>query len=166
MAKHMITRMWIWGAIVMTIGGTLAAAISFVMIAHVGDITAGNRVRFVPDDFFWTTIGLMTFGGIVAGVGYLLQLAAWIGAVFNANRLANKKWFRVLLWGGIVGYLVVLFTLSTVIGRWEYTAVMWPGYVVGGLIGWGIMLPYLIGGTGGMAGQHQQERKTPNAIQA
>ena len=55
--------------------------------------------------------------------------------MFNANRLARKTWFQVLLWVGIIGYLVVLLTLSTVIGRWGYTAVMWPGYAVGGLVG-------------------------------
>ena len=95
--------MWIWGAAVMTVGGILAAVISFVMIAHVGDITAGNTHRFVPDDFFWTMIDLMVLGGIIAGIGAILQLVAWIGALFNTNRLVNKTWFQVLLWGGIVG---------------------------------------------------------------
>ena len=160
MTKRMITKTWIWGAVVMIVGGILAAVISIVMVAHIGDITAGYRQRFVPDDFFWTTIDLMMLGGIVAGIGTILQFVSWIGALFNANRLANKTWFPVLLWGGIVGYLVVLLTLSMTIGRWGYTAVVWPGYVVGGLIGWGVMLPYLIGGPDGPALQ-QPQTETP-----
>jgi hypothetical protein len=82
--------------------------------------------------------------------------------VFNAKRLAEKTWFQVLLWGGIIGYLVVLLSLSMVIGRWGYTAVMWPGYMVGGLIGWGLMLPYLIRGPDGMVVQ-QLRTATPAA---
>jgi hypothetical protein len=155
MVKRTITKWWIWGLVVMIAGGILSAVISIVMVAHIVNVTAGHRY-FVPDNFFWTTIVFMMLGGIVAGCGYFVQLVTWIGALFNTHRLADKTWFKVLLWGGIVGYLVVLLTLGLTIGRWWYTAVVWPGYVVGGLIGWGVMLPYLIAGPDTMVGEPPQ----------
>ena len=88
----------------------------------------------------------LILGGIVAGGGAIAQLVAWIGAVFNTHRLGDKKWFHILLWGGLAGYLVVLATLG----------IFWPTDVLGVLITWGVMLPYLVAGPDGMAVQQPQ----------
>ena len=71
---------------------------------------------------------------------------------FNTHRLADKKWFHVLLWGGLAGYLMVLATLG----------IFWPTDVLGGLITWGVMIPYVIAGPDGMAVQ-QPQIATPTA---
>jgi hypothetical protein len=36
---------------------------------------------------------------VIGGVGLILQEVAWIGALFNARRLTDRTWFRVLLEG-------------------------------------------------------------------
>lgn len=66
--------------------------------------------------------------------------------MFNTHRLVDRKWFHVLLWGGFAGYLVILATLG----------IFWPTDVVGGLITWGVMIPYLVAGPNGMAIQQPQ----------
>lgn len=158
MAKRTITRWWIVGAVIMVAGGILALASALALAAHVGlnvqHITADNRYPFNPnpnDNVFWTILFFLILGGIIAGGGAIVQLVAWIGAVFNTYRLADKKWFHILLWGGLVGYLMILATLG----------IFWPTDVVGGLITWGVMLPYLIAGSDGLAVQQpQMERPT------
>jgi hypothetical protein len=159
MGKRTITKWWIWGLVFMIAGGIVAAVGSIVMVAHIVNATAGHRY-FVPDNFYWTTIVIMMLGGIVAGCGWFAQLVTWIGAVFNTHRLADMTWFHVLLWCGLVGHLVVFATLgiqmALVFGRSEYVAIVWLGYVVGGLIEWIVMVCYLIAGPDGMAGELPQ----------
>ena len=58
------------------------------------------------------SVALLALSLIVAFIGVTLQLVAWIGALFNSHLLADKMWFNVLLWIGIVGIV----TSSIVIG--------------------------------------------------
>jgi hypothetical protein len=158
MAKRTITKWWIVGAVIMVAGGILSLASSLALAAHIQNVTAGNRYPFNPtpnDNVFWTILFFLILGGIIAGGGAIAQLVAWIGAVFNTYRLADKKWFHILLWGGLAGYLVILATLG----------IFWPTDVVGGLITWGVMLPYLVAGPDGMAIQQPQiERPTEPTV--
>jgi len=160
MAKRTITKWWIWGLVVSTVGVMLAGVLVFVILAHASDLTGGFRYSFVPDGFFWTTISLFLLSGIVCGGGYIAQVVAQIGALFNTHRLADKTWFRVLLWGTIVGYLVIFVTLGLQLGfafsNSVATAFVWPGFAVGALIGWIVMVCYLAAGPDGMAVQQPQ----------
>jgi hypothetical protein len=167
MAKRTIIKWWIWGLVVMAVGGILALAGSLAMVAHVQNVTTGGRYSFNSNDnFFWTMIGLMALGGIVASCGYIAQLVAQIGALFNTHRLADKTWFRFLLWGTIVGYVVAFVTLGLQLGfafsGSVATAFVWPGFAVGALIEWIVMICYLAAGPDGMAVQ-QPEKATPAA---
>jgi hypothetical protein len=144
MAKRTITKWWIWGLVIIAVGAILASLMFFVMMAHVGDVTAGFRNSYVPDSFFWTMIGLMALCGIAVVCGIAAQLVAWIGAVINTNRLADKAWFNLLLWGGIVGIAVS------------------PLFGLGALFWWALMVCYLIAGPDGMAIQ-QPQIATPTA---
>jgi hypothetical protein len=69
---------------------------------------------------------LMAVGFTVAAAGGVAQLAAWIGALVNTYQLADKAWFIVLLAGGLLG-------LSF------------------GLIGFAVMVAYLVAGPDSMA---------------
>lgn len=139
MVKRTITKTWIWGAVVMTVGGVLILASALALVAHVQNVTAGNRYPFNPNDnVFWTIVFLIVLSCIVAGSGVIVQLVAWIGAVLNTNRLADKTWFRVLLWGGIVGIVTS------------------PLFGLGALFWWGVMVCYLVAGPDGMAVQPPQ----------
>jgi len=167
MVKRTITKWWIWGLVVMAVGGILALSGSLAMVAHVQNVTAGNRYPFTPNDnFFWTMIGLMALGGIVASCGVIAQLVAQIGALFNTHRLADQTWFRGLLWGTIVGYVVAFVTLGLQLAfafsNSVATAFVWPGFAVGALIEWIVMICYLAAGPDGMAGE-PPEIATPTA---
>jgi hypothetical protein len=143
MAKRTITKWWIWGLVVIAVGGILILASSLALAAHVVNVTAGGSSKYVPDNFLWTAVAVMILGGIVSGGGAVAQLVAWIGAVFNTNRLEDKKWFNLLLWIGIVGIVTSLL------------------HGVGGLILLILMVCYLVAGPDGMAVKPpQMERPT------
>jgi hypothetical protein len=160
MAKRTITKWWMWGAVVATVAGMLATVLFFVTLAHAGDLTGGFRQPFVPDSFFWTTISFFVLICIVCCAACSTQLVVQIGAVFNTHRLADKTWFRVLLWGTIIGYLVIFVTLGLQLGfafsGSIATAFVWPGFVVGVLIEEILMICYLVAGPDGMAIQQPQ----------
>lgn len=108
MSKHTITRLWIAGLIVLVAGLAVAGVSAGLMLAyggHFAPATNGNGQTFVPtlDDFFWTTVGFIAAGAVIALAGGIVQLAAWVGALINANQLQDKTWFIVLLVGGILG---------------------------------------------------------------
>jgi hypothetical protein len=39
-------------------------------------------------------------------IGRIVELAAWIGALFNSYMLPSKAWFLVLLLGGVLGIVL------------------------------------------------------------
>ena len=131
MGKSTVTRTWLGGLVSLAVG-LLAAGVSIgVMLAYGGTFTkapVGNGYDFVPsyDGLFWTTIGIMVAGFAVAAIGGLVQLAAWIGALFNTYQLPDKTWFAVVLAGGLLGLAF-------------------------GLVGFAAMVAYLIAGPDGMA---------------
>ncbi len=138
MVKRTITAWWIVGAAVIVIGVTLAIASSIALVPYIQDVTGGFRHSFVPDSFFWTTISLIVLGCIAVVVGIAAQFVAWIGAVINTNRLEDKAWFNVMLWGGIVGLVISLL------------------FGLGALFWWGVMISYLIAGPDGIAAKRAQ----------
>jgi hypothetical protein len=146
MTKRTITTWWLIGAIVMIVGGILALFSSLALVTHIGDLTANFQSKsFVPDSYFWTLISLIVLGGIAVMGGIAVQFVAWIGAVINTNRLADKTWFNILLWGGIVG------------------VVLGPLFGLGAMFWWGLMIAYLVGGPDGMAEAPPLLRATPTA---
>jgi hypothetical protein len=138
MTKSTITRTWIAGLVVLAAGLVVGGISLGLMLAYGGTFTAapsGNGYDFVPrtDSFFWTTVGFMVLGFTVAAVGGIVQLAAWVGALINTNRIADKTWFAVLLIGGLVG-------------------------VVFAPVGFAAMVAYLVAGPDGMLVQQPAAR--------
>ncbi|HYM65698.1 MAG TPA: hypothetical protein VEW68_00245 [Patescibacteria group bacterium] len=130
MSKSTVTRIWIGGLVVLAAGLVLALGGVALMLAYGGTFTqvAGtNSYDFVPkvDGFFWTTIALIVSGGILAAVGGLTQLVAWIGALFNTYQITDRTWFAIVLAGGLLG-------------------------MVTGLIGFATMLAYVVAGPDGL----------------
>jgi hypothetical protein len=126
MTKRSITGTWIAGLIVLVIGLVVSGISVGMMLANGGTYTQlpnGGGYNFEPtiNAYFWTTVSFIVVGGIIALVGGVMQMAAWIGALVNTYRLQDKAWFIVLLVGGV---------LSLVIG----------------LSGFAVMVAYLIAG--------------------
>jgi hypothetical protein len=144
MRKSTVTRTWLAGLVLLAVG-LLAAGISIgLMLAYGGTFTkaqVGNAYDFVPsyDGFFWTTIGIMIVGFVVATIGGMVQLVAWIGALVNTYQLPDKTWFAVVLAGGLLGLAL-------------------------GVVGFAAMVAYLIAGPDGMtAGQPRNLAPAPGA---
>ena len=114
MTKSAITKTWVGGLVVFAAGIVVAIAGVFLMLAYGGTFTQitgnPNNYTFTPDytGFFWTTIGMIVAGGLIALIGSLVQLAAWIGGLVNSYALPEKTWFLVLLLGGLVSVLLAL----------------------------------------------------------
>lgn len=107
MSKSTITKTWIGGLAVFAAGIVLGIVGVFLMLAYGGTFTqiAGtSNYDFTPNmnGFFWTTIGLIVVGGLITLVGSIVQLAAWIGGLFNSYLVPSKGWFVILLLGGVL----------------------------------------------------------------
>ena len=144
MTKRTITITWLTGVGVMIVGGLLALFCSLALASHIGAFTANYQYNnYVPDSTFWALVSLIVLGGIAVLGGIVTQFVAWIGAVINTNRLVDKTWFNVLLWCGVAGIVLNFF----------------GGF--GALLGWGLMIVYLVGGPDGMAVEPMMLRTTP-----
>jgi hypothetical protein len=109
MRKSTITRTWIGGLVVFAAGIIVSIVGVALMLAYGGTFTqvaGSNNYNFTPDmsAFFWTTVGVTVFGGVVSLIGSIVQLAAWIGSLFNSYLLPSKAWFAVLLAGGVLSF--------------------------------------------------------------
>ena len=109
MTKSTITRTWIGGLAVFAAGIVAALAGVFLMLVYGGtfaQVADTSRYDFTPamNGFFWVAVGVITIGGVMALLGGIVQLAAWIGACFNSYMLESKAWFAVLLLGGLLSF--------------------------------------------------------------
>lgn len=118
MAKSTTVRTWFAGLIAFAAGLLLAALSIGLMLVYGGTFTpavSGNGYDFVPslDGFFWLTVGGIVTGGVLASIGGLVELVAWVGALLNTYQLADKAWFAVLLIGGLLGFVTGIVGLVT-----------------------------------------------------
>ena len=105
MTKQTILRTWIAGVVIILIGGIMSGISAGVWLAQAVDFTRPVYLADIPYHTFWPSMTFVGLGGIVAVGGFILKFAAWIGALLNSRRLAHKTWFRVLLWGGVIGII-------------------------------------------------------------
>ncbi len=98
-------RRWSWG---FAAGGAGAAlALTIANLTNPGGALHGRTWPSLALE--WVGISIMALGAIAVGV-------AWWAALFNAHDLADKKWFKRILWGGIIGVLTMpLFGLGVLI---------------------------------------------------
>jgi hypothetical protein len=123
MEKRVIKTWWIWGTVVMFAGFVAALLVSFE--TDQGHLLNGKT---------GTSVALLALAISIAAIGVILQLVAWIGALFNAHLLQDKIWYKLLLWLGIVGIVT-------------------SPVVIGGLLWWTLMLVYVVAGADGKAVQ-------------
>jgi MFS family permease len=144
MGKRTITQWWVVGMIVMAVGAILSIFSALALAAHIPVQTGDYQPDYVPDSIFWMLVSLIVLGGIAVLAGIVVQIVAWVAALFNTNRLADKTWFTVLLVCGIAGI------------------VLGPLFGLGALCWWGAMIGYLVGGPDGMAAGSPQLREMPS----
>lgn len=134
MKKATVVKTWLSGLAVLLAAGAVASIATVAWLGHVAGVTADGS-SYQPDSFFWTTVVIWWAAGLAAVAGIAIQVAAWIGAVMNTHRLADKTWFNVLLWLGIVGIVTS------------------PVFGLGAVLWWVVTITYMIAGPDTMAVQ-------------
>lgn len=124
MTKNTITRWWIWGLIAIVPAGILIPSSTLALAAH---------SQGVSGRYGWTMVGLIVAGGLFALAAVSALLVAWVKAVLNTRQLADPRWFKALLWGGIAGLLTM------------------PLFGLGALVLGAVMTAYLVAGPDGTA---------------
>ena len=108
MIKSTVTRTWIAGLAVFAAGIVAAIVGVFLMLAYGGTFTQvdTNSYDFTPamNGLFWSALSIIVAGGVITLVGSIVQLAAWIGGLFNSYLLPSKAWFTILLVGGLLSF--------------------------------------------------------------
>jgi hypothetical protein len=127
MGKRTITKWWVVGAGLLALAAVLIIANSVALLAHNDSLAAAARNGIAPDDFARTMLVLILIGAVVAAIGLVIELVAWVGAVGNARRLADRRWFKALLGTGIAGTIAL------------------PLFGFGAMVAGGGMLVYLVG---------------------
>ncbi|HET7465292.1 MAG TPA: hypothetical protein VFL29_01385 [Candidatus Dormibacteraeota bacterium] len=120
MSKSLVTKTWLGGLVAIVLGVLIAGFAVTTMLTTGGTwhpAATGNGYDFVParDGIFWTSVVGIVMGGLLALVGSVVQLVAWIGAVINTYALADKSWFIVLLIGGLFGLVFGLAGLAVMV---------------------------------------------------
>lgn len=106
MSKRTVTRMWLSGLGLFIVGAIIVGAGVGVMFAN-GGTWSGEAYHsdFYPtmNALFWGAVAMMGSGGLLFIAGGILQFIAWIGAMVNTARSADKTWFVLLLVLGLLG---------------------------------------------------------------
>jgi hypothetical protein len=116
MTKRRISAWWIAGTVAALAGTTGALLVAYA--TNPGNALHGHT---------GTAVALLAASFLVLGGGGIALLVAWVGALVNTHRLADRTWFNRLLWLGIVG-------------------LVFSPVVVGGLLWWGLLAAYLRNG--------------------
>ena len=96
----------------------------------------------------WMSLVLLTLCAVTVVCSVIAEAAGWMAALFNVHLLADKTWFNVLLWTGIVAILTM------------------PLLGLGALMAAGVGIAYLAAAPDGLvAGGHQPGRPaTPKSL--
>jgi hypothetical protein len=126
MTKKTIIYWWVWGLTAFIPAGILIPSSALALATH----SPG-----VNDAYGRTMVALIAVGGVFALAGLAAWLVGWVAAVLNTRRLADPRWFQVLLWGGIAGLLTT------------------PLVGLGALVFASVMMAYLVAGPDGLAAE-------------
>jgi hypothetical protein len=142
MTKPTIIKWWIWGFVAMMPGTILIPASALALAGH----DPGTR-----DGYGQAMVALITVGGLFILGGLIAQLVAWIAAVRNTHRLADPRWFKALLWGGIAG--IVACALSGLGALWGAAVALATSSLsgLGALVMASVMIAYLVAGPDGLS---------------
>jgi hypothetical protein len=117
MSKRTIDRLFAGSLAALLVGVVLVLVTVAAFLCTATWTTSGTQVtQFEVDQGITWTIWFAVAGGIIAAVGGLGQLVAWIGALVNTARLEDKLWFIVLLVTGIFSFGFIAMLVYVLIG--------------------------------------------------
>jgi hypothetical protein len=117
MSKRTIDRLFAGSLAALLVGVVLVLVTVAAFLCTATWTTSGTQVtQFEVDQGITWTIWFAVAGGIIAAVGGLGQLVAWIGALVNTARLEDKLWFIVLLVTGIFSFGFIAMLVYVLMG--------------------------------------------------
>jgi hypothetical protein len=101
----MVTTMFV-GSLIAVVGGVIVVGAALAIVLATGTLVMDGPdvTSFEPSSMTPVAIGLGLLGVLAIIGGSLGQFVAWIGAVVNTARLADKTWFVVLLVLGLLSF--------------------------------------------------------------
>jgi hypothetical protein len=109
-SKSLVTRLFIGAALAMIAGLLITFAAVITALAN-GVLTIGGpQVVSVNGAGFAGMVAWLLVAALAFGVGSVLGIASWIGALVNTYQLEDKTWFVIVLVLGIVslGWVAML----------------------------------------------------------
>ena len=117
MSKRTIDRLFAGSLACLLVGVVLVLVTVAAFLCTATWTTSGTQVtQFEVNQGVTWTLWIAVVGGILAAVGGLGQLVAWIGALVNTARLEDKLWFIVLLVTGIFSFGFIAMLVYVLIG--------------------------------------------------
>jgi hypothetical protein len=107
------------------VGSLVALAAGFVLLLGAAELSYahGSFIMDGPDvagvestPFGWSMVALAVLGVVTMLGAMIAQFVAWIGAVINTARLADKTWFLVLLILGLVSFGLIAMVVYLIAG--------------------------------------------------
>lgn len=112
MSKPTINRIFVVSLVGIVIGIALALVPVIAALCTGTWTFSGSEITDfeLSPSVITSTIGFAIVGGLIVLVGSIGQFVAWIGALVNTSRLADKTWFIVLLVLGVlsIGFIAML----------------------------------------------------------
>lgn len=105
MTKRTIFKTWLAGVILIVAGGVVSGISAGLWLAQSMDPAKPGQLPVIPGGSFWTSMTFFWLGGSIAVGGFALKFVARVGALLNSSRLAQKTWYHMLLWGGIIAII-------------------------------------------------------------
>lgn len=114
MSKAAITRLFLVGVAAAVVGAIILLTAVVSALASGLIVVGGPTVVAVDGRVAWTLVGPLAIGAATIGVGAIAAVVAWVGALSNTVKLADKRWFATLLvlglssfgWLALVAYVV------------------------------------------------------------
>ena len=127
MTRTAITRLFVCSLVAMGVGLLLlAVAGGWAYASNIFVVRGPDVIGVRSASFGWVMTALVATGTRVMVGACVVEFVAWVGAVVNAARLEDKRWFVVLLVTGLLSLGFVAMVAYVIAGREDETPDLRP----------------------------------------
>jgi hypothetical protein len=104
MSKSTVSQLFIGATLTFVIGAIVLVAAGVAAIANGVIGLGGPTIVTIDGSAFGGVAPWLLLAGLLMGVGSVVAVASWVGALANTIRLDDKTWFVGLLVLGLVSF--------------------------------------------------------------
>jgi hypothetical protein len=104
MSKPAITRLFKIAIAFVVAGSVSGTAVAIWALANGAIAFGGPQLVTVDAGAFAGAIVGLAVASLLTGIGAIVAVVSWVGALVNTARLADKAWFTALLVSGLVSF--------------------------------------------------------------